>query len=318
MLFEGPESVTIASQAPPTWPPAWAAGWGIERRNDRLLAHAGAQVGNAEFTFRWISPGSFLMGSPSDEPGRWEDEWRHLVTLNQGFWLASTPCTQAQWQAVMGGNPSHHEGEDRPVESVSWDNTQAFIDKLSLSLPDLKPRLPTEAEWEYACRADTNSAFNDGSPCTVPGGRDEALVSLGWFDENSEDETHPVGELCPNAWGLYDMHGNVWEWCEDRANVEESLIVTDTYVNEIIDPLCRVGARRVVRGGSFLSDAGFCRSACRGAFEPGLRFRYLGFRLAAGQQTGSGAGGPAAEGAVAPGSREATSADGPTAERNHD
>ena len=253
------------------------------------------------------------MGSPETEAGRYPDESpQHLVTISRGFWLGDTPCTQAQWQAVMGGNPSQFKDPyepTRPVESVDWEQCRQFCARLRERVPDLDFRLPTEAEWEYACRAGTTSAFNDGSPCTVPDGKDPALDRLGWHGEGPEGKTHPVAKKPANAWGLHDMHGNVWEWCADHAEFTGN-VATDTYVDGVVDPVSQEGAWRVVRGGSSWGRARYCRSALRFALEPGSRSRYLGFRLAAGQPPGRGAPSPA-PGPEAPGARPASGASRP-------
>jgi len=258
--------------------PPWAVRW----EEDAQGRIASFEVKGVQFPLRWIRPGNFMMGSPEAEAGRNNDERLHRVTLTRGFWLAETPCTQAQWRCITGKAPSFHKGDDLPVEQVSWDDCKAFCERVQKAVPGLSPRFPTEAEWEYACRAGTDSAFNDGSPCTQPRGKDPALDKLGWYDENSARKTHPVREKRPNAWGLYDMHGNVWEWCADSADLKEG-VVTDTYDRDMIDPLCDTGTWRVVRGGSYRSSARRCRSACRGALGPENRAGLFGFRLAAGQ-----------------------------------
>jgi formylglycine-generating enzyme required for sulfatase activity len=247
-----------------------------------------------------VAPGEFLMGSPPEEQGRFGDENQHRVRLTQPYWIGRYPVTQAQFQSVMGDNPSQFKVARRPVENVDWHRAMEFCAKLTEQaraagcLPeDFEFRLPSEAEWEYACRAGTTTAFNDGSACTKPEGKDPALLRLGWHGEADKGQTHPVGEKEPNAWGLYDMHGNVWEWCLDFADWKDR-VVTDTYVDGIADPLCTEGAGRVVRGGSYWYQARFCRSACRCAFVPGLRSWILGFRLAAGQS-------PSGRGAPSPG-----------------
>ena len=271
--------------------------WARRMGRDRFGLFLEFDLDGVLFRLRWVPPGSFLMGSPEDEKDRYPDEVPHRVTLTRGYWLASTPCTQEQWQAVMGRNPSHFKGSNRPVESVDWQQCREFCARLQDRVPALEFRLPTEAEWEYACRAGTTTAFNDGSACTKPEGKDPALERLGWHGEGEKGETHPVGELAPNSWGLYDMHGNVWEWCADYCGFEEASVVTDTYVDGAVDPLCTKGAWRVVRGGSAWISAGRCRSAIRGRCEPGGRDWSLGFRLAAGQPVGSGATGLEAGGA---------------------
>jgi len=261
---------------PAPYPPVWASGWGT----DRLSPYPFVELELAEgvvTVLRWIPPGRFLMGSPNDEPGRWEDEGpQHWVTLTKGYWLADAPCTQAEWKAVMGTTPSHFKGPDRPVEQVSWEECQQYCEKLRARFPAVPARLPSEAEWEYACRAGTTTAFNDGSACTQPEGNDPALAKLGWFDKNSGGETHPVRKLAPNQLGLYDMHGNVWEWCQDWFG---------NYVaEEQVDPAgAGEGRERVLRGGSWGLRALYCRSAFRNGGRPSLRFPDLGFRLASGQ-----------------------------------
>ncbi len=227
---------------------------------------------------RWIPPGRFLMGSQVDDEGRqaWEDT-RHWVKLNEGYWLADAPCTQAEWRAVMGTQPSYFKGPKLPVEQVSWDDCQTFCAQLQARFPGLQARLPSEAEWEYACRAGTASAFNNGSPCTEPEGEDPALAKLGWFGKNSGGKTHAVREFeTPNRWGLFDMHGNVWEWCQDRC---------PEYGDEEHDgsKVVAEGRGRVHRGGSWYDQAWLCRSTQQGTWRDVERNHNLGFRLASGQ-----------------------------------
>jgi formylglycine-generating enzyme required for sulfatase activity len=263
------------------WPPPWAASLG----RDAFGIVATLRLSDTLTTrLRWIPPGRYLMGSPKSEQGRGGDEGpQHWVRLSQGFWLGEGPCTQAEWEAVMGKNPSYFEGKRgagptgrRPVEQVSWEDCVRFCERLNQRHPGLGARLPREAEWEHACRAGTESAYNDGSACTDPGGKDPALLGLGWFDENSEERTHTVKELAPNRWGLYDLHGNVWEWCSDWYGVYGK--------GEQVDPRGPAeGQVRVVRGGGWDGSAGDCRSARRFSYSPGLRYDFLGFRLLAGQ-----------------------------------
>ena len=204
------------------------------------------------------------MGSPQGEPGRYDAEGpQHQVQLTQGFWLFDTPCTQALWQAVMGTNPSRFTGEQRPVENVSWDDCQQFLVTFNQQFPELPLILPTEAQWEYACRAGIQAA------------RYEARIdAIAWYSANSNHATHVVGQKRPNAWGLYDMLGNVWEWCHDGPRDYEEGVV--------IDPLgpTDAGADRVVRGGSWGSPARYVRAAYRVGFRPGSRDADLGFRCA--------------------------------------
>jgi formylglycine-generating enzyme required for sulfatase activity len=163
------------------------------------------------------------MGSPEDERGRDNDERQHPVTLTRGFWLAETACTQAQWKAVMGDNPSRFQNEPKsaqhPVEIVSWNDVAKFIKRLNRAVPGLEARLPTEAEWEYACRAGTATAFSFGDSITpeqvnYKGGRRNAGGAKGEYRQR----TVPVKSLAPNSWGLHEMHGNVWEWCSDWSD----------------------------------------------------------------------------------------------------
>lgn len=272
--------------------PSWASRFG----QDQFGLFAEFDVEGVEFRMRWIPPGSFRMGSPDGERGRWADEEGppHLVTISQGFWLGETPCTQEQWRAVMAENPSELKGSGLPVDSVTWDEAGEYCERLGRQMGALGFRLPTEAEWECASRAGTESAFNDGSDCTQPEGRDPALDRLGWYSGNSENTTHPVAQMLPNAWGLYDMHGNVWEWCADGMR--------DYARGDALDPKGPEDERagRVVRGGCFWIDAWYCRSARRDADAPERRDRTLGFRLAAGQPAAaSGALGREARGAAA-------------------
>jgi len=218
------------------------------------------------------------MGSPEDEPERYSDEMLHEVTLTQGFWLADTTVTQGLWEAVMGDNPSNFKGKNRPVEEVSWNDARKFIQKLNKLVPGLSVRLPWEAEWEYGCRAGTTTPFSFGDNITP------AQVNYnGKYPyhngKQGEDrgETVAVKSLPRNDWGLYEMHGNVWEWCRD--NWQEDLGADP--VTDPRDP--EKGANRVIRGGSwFLDSGGYVRSAIRNRSEPGIRGDFLGFRLAQG------------------------------------
>ena len=220
----------------------------------------------AMFRMRLIPAGSFLMGSPENEEGRFVDEGpRHRVTLTSGFWMADAPCTQALYEAVVGTNPSRFIGPDRPVERVSWKDAQAFLAKLNERVPGIPFSLPTEAQWEYACRAGTTSARYGGD-----------LDTIAWYSANAWRETHPVRKKLPNAWGLYDVLGNVREWCQDRySNYRDK------------DALERagsaVGSERVLRGGSWNFNARFVRAACRVACAPSYAHVDIGFRLSRGQ-----------------------------------
>ncbi|MEW6267496.1 MAG: SUMF1/EgtB/PvdO family nonheme iron enzyme [Thermodesulfobacteriota bacterium] len=217
--------------------------------------------------FVLIPSGTFTMGSPSSESGRDDDETQHQVTISRPFYMQTTEVTQGQWRSVMGSNPSHFKncGDDCPVESVSWNDAQEFIGRLNAKEGGNKYRLPSEAEWEYAARAGSRTAYSFGES-------QSELGQYAWYDGNSGGQTHPVGRKRPNAWGFYDMHGNVWEWCQDWYGVYPSGAVTDPQGPSS-------GSDRVHRGGSWLSYAQYCRSAFRAGLVPGDRFNLLGFRL---------------------------------------
>lgn len=287
---------------PERFPEPWASDWGEDSFGLwQALTYKGARQ-----ALRWIPPTlePFWMGSPADEHGHDRDELRHQVTLTRGYWIADTACTQALWEAVTGARPSRFEGSDRPVENISWEDIQGFLDRLGAQLdavvarrptraigrsPDdalsaaqgpMRLRLPTEAEWEYACRAGTTGPFAFG---------DDIDPELANYDGNHpyrgsrkglyRGETVPVASLPANAWGLYEMHGNVWEWCHDWFGDYPSVPVTDP-----VGPLR--GEDRVLRGGSWFDVARLLRSAARYANLPGYRSRYHsdGFRFALGPE----------------------------------
>lgn len=224
--------------------------------------------------FRYIPPQTFLMGSPKDEQGRSGNETQHPVTLTQGYWLADTTVTQSFWEAVMGTNPSHFNGAQRPVETVSWDDTQAFLQKLQQYWRLLDVRLPFEAEWECACRAGTTTAFSFGGKNDL--NTEKVNYSGKWDGYNSGGETKSVKSYPPNKWGLYEMHGNVWEWCQNWYGKYPAKLVSD--------PLVRgsESGQRVMRGGSWSNVGWNCRSANRFRNVSNYRDFRLGFRLALG------------------------------------
>ena len=232
-----------------------------------------SKITGAKFIF--IPPGNFMMGSPSNESGRTDDESQHRVTLTQGFYMQTTEVTQGQWQEVMGSNPSHFNncGDNCPVEQVSWNDVQEFIRKLNQREGGNRYRLPTEAEWEYAARAGSTTAFANGGISELECGYDASLNAMGWYCGNADGKTHPVARKQPNTWGLYDMHGNVWEWCQDWYGNYPSGSVTDPQGSSS-------GSFRVLRGGGWNDGAWSCRSAGRGGRGPGRRSGALGFRLA--------------------------------------
>jgi formylglycine-generating enzyme required for sulfatase activity len=226
-------------------------------------------------TFVLIPPGTFIMGSPLNEPGRDSDEIQHKVTLTQPFYIQTTEVTQGQWKSVMGENPSffHDCGENCPVEMISWYDAHRFIARINTLSKYKRYRLPTEAEWEYAARSGNQTALSNGKITKTGCGDDAGLDRIGWYCGNSKHKSHPVSQKEPNSWGLYDMHGNVWEWCQDRYGDYPSGQVTDPK-----GPAS--GLIRVNRGGSWWWFARFCRSANRIRYMPFDKTEDIGFRLA--------------------------------------
>jgi len=225
------------------------------------------------FSFVFIPPGELVIGSPETELGRNEDEVLHKVKITKGFFLQTTPVTQKQWKIIMGNNPARFakNGDSHPVESVSWYDCQKFIVRLN-SLEKATYRLPTEAEWEYACRSGTVSPCTGGEIVELFCGIDPNLDTMGWYCGNSNRTTHPVAQKKGNAWGLFDMHGNVFEWCQDWYGDYPSTPQTDPS-----GPLS--GPGRVIRGGSWFSNAKSCRSAARFYWHPNGKSDFIGFRL---------------------------------------
>ena len=218
--------------------------------------------------FVLIPPGEFKMGSPSGEEDLYSYEGPvHTVTIRKAYYLGKYEVTQAQWREVMGNNPSYFKGDDLPVERVSWNDAQEFVKKLNEMEGTDKYRLPSEAEWEYAARAGTTSRYSFGN--------DESdLSEYAWYDDNSGGKSHPVGQKKPNSWKLYEMHGNVWEWVQDWWYSNYDGAPTDGSARE-----SRGSSYCVLRGGSWLTSAGYSRSAIRNYHSPGDRHAYLGFRL---------------------------------------
>ena len=250
--------------------------------------------------FNLIPPGEFAMGSPESESGRQDRETEHLVRITKPFYLGVYEVTQAQYERVMGDNPSYSKDANKPVEKVSWNDAIAFCRKLS-EREGAEFRLPTEAEWEYACRAGTTTVFSSGDTSFH-------LDTTGWFADNSGktviDSTriwkadrdnydsrivnnlcrpHAVGRKTPNAWGLYDMHGNVWEWCQDWHGPYDSLKVVIDPTGPTLDDWPSSGPlvpRRVLRGGAFGGPPMYVRAASRVNYPPVRRLHAFGFRLA--------------------------------------
>ena len=234
--------------------------------------------GGVEMAFAYCPPGSFLMGSPESEAERLDDELQHEVRLTKGFSCGVYPVTQAQWRAVMGTDPSHFKGDDLPVEQVSWDDAQAFCAQVR-ELTGTAVRLPTEAEWEYACRGGTTTPFYwgaelNGTQANCNGNVPYGTETAGPYREGTSSVGSNVKGF-PHPWGLADVHGNVWEWCEDWYDA-------GYYARSpAVDPVCRDCEQmyRVLRGGSWYDLARNCRAADRGGNEPAIRFNNDGFRV---------------------------------------
>ena len=274
--------MNTSSRFPNPCPPPFAHAWGDDAFG--LWAEIRLEISNGESVvqnFRWIEPGTFWMGSPKDEPERLEDEGpRHEVTISQGFWLADSACTQALWQAVMDNNPSYFKDDpQQPVEQISWHDVQAFLQRLQERLQSLLPGyqvdLPSEAECEYACRAGTTTPFSFGSNInTQQVNYDGNYPYFG--DEKGEyrEKTVPVKSLPANAWGLYEMHGNVYEWCKDGQRTYDEQAQIDP-----LGPMTGDDLPRVLRGGAWSSGAGRARSAGRLADQPIYAINHVGFRF---------------------------------------
>ena len=247
-----------------------------------------------------IGPGTFLMGSPENEPERSDNEGpQHAVTIEHGFWLFDTPCTQALWEAVMEKNPSRFQSPTRPVERVTWNNVQAFLKRLNGRIADLDLALPSEAQWEYACRAGTETAIYTGDLAILGKHNAPALDPIAWYGGNSGVKfdlndghdssdwpekqyphttagTRPVQQKRANPWGLYDMLGNVWEWTQDHWHENYQGAPDDGSAWSSGD----AGAGRVLRGGSWYDYARRVRAAYRLHGRPDIRNDDVGFRCA--------------------------------------
>jgi len=224
-----------------------------------------------------INAGTFEMGSPASETGRWEDETLHTVTLTGDYYLGIVPVTQEKYRRLMDNNPSFFEGRHSAVDRVVWDDAVAFCRRLS-NLPQERTRqhlyrLPTEAEWEHACRAGSRTRFSYGDDADH---LHQYAWHLGDLDQGGPEEFLPndwPGRLQPNAWGLYDMHGGVWDWCRDWYGEYPNRAVTDPHGPPD-------GVHRVTRGGSWACQARICRSARRSFVTPTHREVAFGFRVA--------------------------------------
>ena len=253
---DSPESNQTSAETPPA-------------KTDSSAEGKAFAIADLSMEMLWVKPGTFEMGSPSSEKDRDDDETPHAVTLTQGFYLGKHEVTQSQWEKVMGSNPSHFKGGDRPVEKVSWTDVTSFCNKLTASertagrLPaGMTYQLPTEAQWEYACRGGTKTPFSFGDELTS----DQANIRGG------PRETTNVGQYAANPWGFHDMHGNVWEWCADWYGAYPTGAARDP-----VGPAD--GSYRVTRGGSSYDTAYIARSANRYRCEPAFSNLTLGFRL---------------------------------------
>jgi formylglycine-generating enzyme required for sulfatase activity len=265
----------------------WFNPWPFDAREARRLQEEAAKAlgtpvekevdleGGVNLKLALIPAGDFEMGSPETEKSRFASEGpQHKVRITEAFYMGTTEVTQRQWKAVMGNNPSKFQGDDLPVADVSWKDCQEFLKKLSTKERKTY-RLPTEAEWEYACRAGSTMPFAFGE--TISAGQanynGHYVYGNGKDGENREEPT-PVASFIRNAWGLHDMHGNVWEWCEDWYD--------ENYyrISPASDPTGPAqGTSRVGRGGSWYLPPSVCRSASRGWITPYVRDHFVGFRV---------------------------------------
>jgi formylglycine-generating enzyme required for sulfatase activity len=223
--------------------------------------------GEVKIEMLLVEPGSFSMGN---DKGDDDERPVHQVTLSKPFYLGKFEVTQEQWEAVMGNNPSHFKGKKNPVDRVSWEAAQAFIKKLNEKFADSGTSfcLPTEAQWEYACRAGGAAQYGFGD-------RESDLAEYGWFEANAKGKTHPVGEKKSNAWGFYDMHGNVWEWCADWYDGD---YYRTSPSNDPPGP--STVTSRVLRGGSWGDPAPYCRSSSRYCLPSWFCVHSYGLRVA--------------------------------------
>lgn len=259
------------ASADPISKPTWAAAMG----EDQHGTWADLVVVGVTQQMRFIPAGSFMMGSPLAENG--QGNYQCKIILTHAFWLGSSTCTQGLWQQTMKENPSHFKGDPNlPVECVSWNDCRDFIDQVNMLVESAHARFPTEAEWEYACRAGTTGPYSATD-----------LDSIAWYNKNSGGTTHPVMTKTPNPWGLYDMHGNVLQWC---WNWDSGYDIPDKpYVGSAIDPqgpkygwegnVLSSASKRIIRGGSWCSAANEIRSADGNYDSPDARGSSLGFRV---------------------------------------
>ena len=261
--------------------------WAENSNTDNFGQYADLSVKGVVQRLRWIEPGTFMMGSPESEKERRDNETQREVMLTRGFWMADTAVTQALWQVVMGNNPGYFKGEQLPVESINWNDCQQFLRQLNETDSGLQARLPWAAEWEYACRAGTTTPFSFGENITP----DQVNYNGGYpYDGGKKGkyrtQTVAVKSLPHNKYALYEMHGNVWEWCQDKYQDDPgSDHQTDLWPGGN-QPAEQVGqqssAKRVLRGGSWFLQGGNCRSAFRRWYGPDFRNGSIGLRLSLG------------------------------------
>ncbi|WP_022953242.1 formylglycine-generating enzyme family protein [Leucothrix mucor] len=254
---------------PDEFPESWASGWG----EDEFGLWMAFTYKGIQQKFRWCEPGEFLMGSPQKETYRRPDESLHNVILSKGFWIADTTVTQALWMEVVNNNPSRFQGESRPVENVSWNDAQEFIVKMNDMKSELKLRLPTEAEWEYACRAGSKTPFCWGEQINSDLVNFEGTYPYkGGEISEYREHTVDVKSFHQNDWGLWQMHGNVSEWCQDWYG--------DYLRLPKKSPLMSAKSEgKLIRGGSWFTGGWQCRSAFRASRPPQTRSDTIGFRL---------------------------------------
>lgn len=238
--------------------------WALQHGDDAYGRWASFAVGGVTQRMRWIAPGTFLQGAAAGEVFWTPQEGpQHAVTLTRAFWLAETPVTQAMWEAVMRKRPSHHPGDARPVEQVNFVDAGRFVAALTKQVRGLRARLPCESEWEYACRAGTTTATWVGD-LTWSNAGEPALDAIAWHEGVSEGTTHEVGLKTPNPWGLYDMLGNVAEWCLD-AETEYAAATPRAGDGLRADPAAPgASSLRIHRGGHYQSPDFNVRCADRG------------------------------------------------------
>jgi formylglycine-generating enzyme required for sulfatase activity len=231
----------------------------VRKATIKAPAAASPVLAKLKLEFVPVASGEFVMGSSTGMIG---EQPTHSVRLTRGFDIGKYEVTQAQWQELMGSNPSKFPAADHPVENISWNEAQEFLKKLNAADPAHNYRLPTEAEWEYAARAGTTGDY--------PGELDD----IAWYYPNSDQQTHPVGKKLPNPWGLYDTHGNVWEWCQDYYN--PNYYGASPAINP---PGPEAGMTRVLRGGSWGANLAYTRSSVRIDMPPFQKNPYFGFRI---------------------------------------